>query len=378
MIHLVGLPHTSFDEDTYSACAFTAKAVRWTRVLDMLGEPVTVYWGGGPVRGSSAEVVDCFPESDRLEWFGADVATRLPDIVWNPEVPYWRVFLDNAIREVRSRIAPGDLVAIWAGSVAQRVVDEFAADHAVLEPAVGYEGLASGTFAAFESYAWMHNRYGAYGIGNGRAFDAVIPNFLDPGDFAHGEDGGYGLFLGRGIARKGPHVAADICDRAGVPLALAGAGMRPDGNGLICEDGTVIESRTLDYRGVVGPAARRDLLAHASFLVVPTLYVEPFGTVHAEALMSGVPVLASDWGVFTETVVNGVDGYRFRTPAEAARYVPGLVDLRGAELRSRSVGRFSMRALAPRWAEWLWRVRSVRNDLDGWNSPEAWRQEVTA
>jgi glycosyltransferase involved in cell wall biosynthesis len=383
MIHLVGLPHTSFDEDTYSACAFTAKAVRWTRVLERIDQAVTVYWGGGPVKGTSAEVVACLSEAERLDWFGEDVATRLPDIVWNAEVPYWSTFLTNAIREVRARIQPGDLVAIWAGSVMQQVVDAFP-DHSVIEPAVGYGGLADGTFACFESYAWMHNRYGALGIDDGRPFDAVIPNFIEPDDFTTGADGGYALFLGRLISRKGPHVAADIAARASVPLVLAGAGFREwegDDGRMVTEDGTVVQGATdgaISYAGVVGPTARRELLAHASVLIVPTLYIEPFGTVHVEALASGVPVIASDWGVFTETVEQGVDGYRFRTPAQAAEQVHDAAALRGPALRTRTLDRFSLDAVAPRFDEWLWRVRSVRNGLDGWNAPTYLREEVPA
>jgi glycosyltransferase involved in cell wall biosynthesis len=369
MIHLIGLPHTSFDEDTYSACAFTAKAVRWTRVLERIDQPVTVYWGGGPVKGTNAEVVELLSEDERVVMFGDDVATRLPDIEWDAGVPYWAAFLERAIREVRARIRPGDLVAIWAGSVMQRVVDAFP-DHSVIEPAVGYGGLANGTFACFESYAWMHHRYGALGVNDGRAFDAVIPNFIEPDDFATGEDHGYALFLGRLIARKGPHVAADIADRAGVPLRVAGAGgsWGDHDNGITCEDGTQIEAKSLHYAGVVDPVERRELLAHASVLIVPTLYIEPFGTVHVEALASGVPVIASDWGVFTETVEQGVDGYRFRTPAQAAQQVHEAAALRGPALRARTLERFSLDAVAPRFDEWLWRVRSVR-DADGWNAP---------
>jgi glycosyltransferase involved in cell wall biosynthesis len=376
MIHLIGLPHTSFDEDTYSACAFTAKAVRWTRVLERIDQAVTVYWGGGQVKGTSAEVVDCLSEAERLDWFGEDVATRLPDIVWNAEVPYWSTFLTNAIREVRARIQPGDLVAIWAGSVMQCVVDAFP-DHSVIEPAVGYGGLADGTFACFESYAWMHNRYGALGIDDGRPFDAVIPNFVEPDDFTTCADGGYALFLGRLISRKGPHVAADIAARAGVPLKVAGAGaVEVTDRWIRTDDGTTIHGA--EHVGHVNPAQRRELLAKASVLIVPTLYIEPFGTVHVEALASGVPVVASDWGVFTETVENGVDGYRFRTPAQAAQQVHEAAALRGPALRTRTLERFSLDAVAPRFDEWLWRVRSVRNGLDGWNAPTYRREEAIA
>jgi glycosyltransferase involved in cell wall biosynthesis len=42
--------------------------------------------------------------------------------------------------------------------------------------------------------------------------------------------------------------------------------------------------------------------------VVPSLWSEPFGTVAAEALSFGVPVVASDVGGLAEIIRDGVDG----------------------------------------------------------------------
>lgn len=372
MIHLVGLPHTDFDADAHSACAFTTKAVKWVRILHMLGEEVTVYWG----TGSQDFVVECFP--DRAAHYG-EVNDRLPDVSYNATDKAWRTFLRAAREGVAERIKPGDIVAIWNGIAQQEIVDQFRSmGHWVIEPAVGYEGMARDTLACFESYAWMHNRYGQANIRHGRAFDAVIPGFVDPDDFEVGEDEGYAMFIGRMIYSKGPQVAGEIAQRAGIPLGVAGAGVvavNPGDQILICEDGTEVRSE-LGWAGVIDPAKRRHLLSHASVVIVPTLYIEPFGTVHAEALMSGVPVIASDWGVFPETVENGVDGYRFRTLAQAVEAVPMAKALRGQELRERAIARFSLEAVAPAWEEWLWRIRSLESG-NGWYAQTYWQKGTT-
>jgi glycosyltransferase involved in cell wall biosynthesis len=312
-------------------------------------------------------VVEVFSVDERVDWFGGNVGQKLPSIMWDRDLPYWRSFNGRAIEAVRERIQPGDFVAIMGGSVQQEVVDAFKDDYTVIEPAVGYEGLAQGTFACFESYAWMHNRYGAHGINDGRSFDAVIPNFLDPYDFRIGETQGYALFMGRLIQRKGPHVAADIARLTGLDLIVAGAGVAQQTNNmLVAEDGTAIGPCI--YAGVVDPFQRRDLLANAALLIVPTLYIEPFGTVHAEALMSGTPVLTPDYGVFTETVRHGIDGFRYRTLGEAADFAKAIsVDWWDRQaIRSAANERFSLQAVAPKFDRWLWNLESLRDGSGGW------------
>ena len=371
MIHLIGLPHTSLDENTYSTCAFTTKAARWTRVLKLIGREVTCYWGGGPVT-VGCEVVELLSEVERIGFFGEDVGQRLPDIEWSSKQTYWRVFLDRAVSEVERRIQPGDTVAIWAGAIMQQVVDTFKAEHNVIEPAVGYEGIARDTFACFESYAWMHHRYGANLINNGRAFDAVIPNFVQRGDFHTAPDEGYVLYAGRLIKRKGVEVAGDIAERAGLPLKVIGAGCKSFEDGVLtAADGTIIKP-VAEYAGIADPARRARVMAGARVLIVPTLYIEPFGTVHVESMASGVPVVAVDYGVFTETITPGLDGYRYRTPAQAARQIKGIQPLRGERLRKRALERFSLEAVAPRFDEWLWRLDTLRDGSDGWNAPTYW------
>ncbi len=251
----------------------------------------------------------------------------------------------------------------------QAVVDVFKGEHLVIEPCVGYHALAQGTYACFESYAWMHHRYGAMGLDNGRFFDAVIPNFLYRDDFAVGEDHGYALFVGRLTGRKGPHIAADIADRAQMPLVVAGAGFdhRDGGQGIVATDGTVITP--CQYEGIVRPEARKELYSHARVVIMPTVYVEPFGTVHAEAMASGVPVVASDFGVFPEVIENGVNGWRFRTPAQAALQVAEASSIRGENIRSRALDRYSLEAVAPQFDEWLWRLNTLQDGSDGWNAP---------
>jgi glycosyltransferase involved in cell wall biosynthesis len=50
----------------------------------------------------------------------------------------------------------------------------------------------------------------------------------------------------------------------------------------------------------------------AKAILGPTYYVEPFGNMVAEGYFAGTPAITTDWGGFTETVVQGVTGFRCR------------------------------------------------------------------
>ena len=49
---------------------------------------------------------------------------------------------------------------------------------------------------------------------------------------------------------------------------------------------------------------------------MPTVFTEPFGGSGVEAMLCGTPLLAVDYGAFTETVIQGVTGFRCKTLQE--------------------------------------------------------------
>ena len=357
MIHLIGLPHTSFDADRFSSCAYTAKAVRTVRMLRSLGRDVEVYWGG-----DGDGVVSCLAPRRQAHYWGEWRADVLPQVVWDFGRPEWVEFNANMIARVEERIEPGDVVAFVMAC--PPVIDHFLPRNVCVEIGVGYEGLGRGTFACFESYTWMHNRYGAHGIGDGRAFDAVIPNVVYPDEWDMGADEGYALFVGRLLQRKGPHVAAQIAERAGLRLLMAGAGVASNVRGRITAvDGTVIEGDHVTHVGAVGGQARRDLFAHAHVLICPTLYIGPWEGVHAEAMMSGVPVVAPDYGVFTETLP---ERQRYRMIRQAVDAVNDPVWERGQAWRDHATALCGPERCSTLYGEWFDRIDTLANAGPGW------------
>lgn len=94
-------------------------------------------------------------------------------------------------------------------------------------------------------------------------------------------------------------------------------------------------------RGLIGPAERADLIGGARALLVPTLYIEPFGSVAAEALICGTPVITTDWGAFPEYVRQGIDGYRCHTLQDFVDAVHAVGDVDRTTIREHAIARFS-------------------------------------
>lgn len=358
-IHLIGLPHTQLDDNLYSSCAFTAKAFRTVKMIRATGRDVVTYWGGDQSDVSLMSV------EDQIKYFGEWDPGVLPVIIWDKNLEYWKTFHSRALEELKKRLKPNDIIALVGGGISQEIVDEFYPQYTVIEPGVGYGGICRNTFACFESYAWMHDRYGAYGIGDGRAFDTVIPNAVDPEEWHTAESQGYALFVGRLIARKGPHVAAQIANAAGLKLIMAGAGVKEKSEGrVVATDGTVVEG-DIEHIGPVIGRDRAKLFAEAEVFICPTLYIGPWEGVHAESMMSGVGVCAPDYGVFTETLPKP---YRYRNLRQAIDAVDLARKTRGEMWRKRSIEMFSIDRCTEMYDEWLDRIESLRDGRNGWYS----------
>ncbi len=112
------------------------------------------------------------------------------------------------------------------------------------------------------------------------------------------------LFMGRLNDDKGVVIAIDVAKRVGRRIVIVGQG-NPE---RFLKDNPHVR-----YVPPVDVEGRRKLMAEAAALLCPTQYIEPLGNVALEAQASGTPVICTDWGGFTETVLHGVTGYRCRT-----------------------------------------------------------------
>jgi glycosyltransferase involved in cell wall biosynthesis len=355
--HVVNLPHTSTTKE-YVSCAYTQKVIKFCQMMMSLGHEVYLY-GSEYNDAPCTEFITCIKKSFQPS---GNHKKDLVNIQWNAQAPYWDIMNCNAINEIGARIQKKDFICLIGGHCQKPIADDFPNYHCV-EFGIGYEGIFS-KFRVFESYAWMHYIYGLIKQGNGSYYDAVIPNYFDPNDFPFSdkkED--YFLFVGRMISRKGLRVAVEACKHFDAKLIVAGQGVKSYSPGeIVTNEGTF--TGNIEYAGVVDAKKRGELMSKARAVLVPTQYIGPFEGVHVEAMLCGTPVITSDWGVFSETVTEGIDGFRPRILGETIEAMGKVDSLNYKLIRERAVNRFSLDVVKYQYDTYFKRLLTLWGD--GW------------
>ena len=145
-------------------------------------------------------------------------------------------------------------------------------------------------------------------------------NFVADGGRGGGQ-GGYALFVGRLSAEKGVGtlLEADASGELPMPLQIAGDGPMREAVERACS----ASGSRLRYLGPQSGAGVRELMAEASTLVVPSLWLEGFPMVMVEAMSLGLPVIASGIGSLPEIVQDGITGM-LTPPGDAGQLVRTL------------------------------------------------------
>jgi glycosyltransferase involved in cell wall biosynthesis len=141
------------------------------------------------------------------------------------------------------------------------------------------------------------------------------------------EQGRYLLYLGRMSPEKRVDRAIEIARRAAVPLKIA-AKIYPEEQRYFDEalaPRLRAAAPLVEFIGEIDDRGRNALLGHASALLFPIEWPEPFGLVMIEALACGTPVIAWRRGSVPEVLEEGVSGYIVQSVEEAVEAV-GRID----------------------------------------------------
>jgi glycosyltransferase involved in cell wall biosynthesis len=177
--------------------------------------------------------------------------------------------------------------------------------------------------------------------------DAVIPNGIDVEAIPFGEradDDGCVLFAGRLSPEKGVKDAIEIARRAGRHLSLAGGIYDPAYFEQEIQPELHARQYELEYVGQLPRSDLWSLMGHATALLLPIHWDEPFGLVAAEAMAAGCPVIAYARGALPEVVSDGETGFLV-PPGDidaAVRAIEAASSLSRAACRARAQRLFSL------------------------------------
>ena len=360
--HILGLPHTVSSKE-FNACAYTQKVVKFGKMMTERGHTV-IHYGHEDSDLICTEHVTVLTNQDFEKAYG-DYDWRKNFFTYDMNDHAYQTFFKNAIREVGLRKQPNDFILPFWGAGTRPICDAHP-DMITVEPGIGYAGGHWARWKIFESYAIYHAYCSLSAVGNCQQdwYDAVIPNYFDPDDFEFKQQKqDYFLFLGRVYSGKGIDIAIQVTEKIGAKLKIAG--QNPEGRTF---------PPHVEFVGYADVETRRHLMSNAKAAFVASQYLEPFGGVQVELLLSGTPTITTDWGSFTENNIHGVTGYRCRTFDQfcwAARNID-RIDTRNC----REFGEnFLLNRVAPMYEEYFQTVMDVHTGA-GWYQEHPERNDL--
>lgn len=366
-LHVLSVAHTASTKE-YTVCAFTQKVINFCKMYKEQGMHV-IHYGHERSDVVCDEHVTVTNDEVLRQAYG-DYDWKNQGLRFNVNDSAYQTFNDNCIREIAKRKQPGDIILPFFG-VAQKPVCDAHSDLFICEPSIGYASSFA-PYKVYESYAVMHGLQGPSKVSEAeyKFYDAVIPSGFDLNEFEYREKKeDYFMMCGRIVWSKGVDIAAQVCERLGVKLILAGTSYGPHD----CNLGTEWPKH-VEYVGYADVEKRKKLMAGAKGLFCPTIYNEPFGYVAIEAMLSGTPVITVDWGAFTETVQHGVTGYRCRTFEQFLWAAKNIDTISPKACREWAENNYNFNKVGKMYKEYFQSLKNLGRE--GWYTENTDRQEL--
>lgn len=349
--HILAIPHTITNKN-YIACAFTQKIVKFCKMMSQRGHEI-IHYGHEDSDVRCTEHVTVVYREEYNETYGNYDWHKEP-FRYSLENKVCKIFNERSIEEIQKRKKYGDFLLAWWGVGHKTICDEHK-DLIVVEPGIGYaESFAP--FRVYESYAIMHAHLGVEHVitaGNLNWYHVVIPNYFDPDDFEYKETKqDYFLFIGRIGLGKGVDTAINVTRQIGARLVIGGQG-GPESLNLTQWPPHV------EYVGYVDEVKRKTLLKNAKGFFLLSMFIEPFGGAAVESMFSGTPVITTDWGAFSETVLHGTTGFRCRSMDHIAWAARNIDSIHPKTCREWAENNYSLDKIASMYEEYFSMINNV-------------------
>jgi glycosyltransferase involved in cell wall biosynthesis len=113
---------------------------------------------------------------------------------------------------------------------------------------------------------------------------------------------------------------------------------------------------------------KSDIISKAKASILATYYIEPFGNVNIESQLCGTPVITTDWGSFSETVLPGITGYRCRTFYDFLESARNINNIDPKNCHNWIKNNYTLDKIAKLYNQYFQRLHMMLTNKDGWYS----------
>ena len=362
-LHLIGIFHTIHNQD-FSHCAFTGKALRFPKMMQARGYSVIEYSNEGSESTADEKVV-MLTREEYSRLVGQRDAKAFHSDLASTGTRHHSLFCARLSQELLVRLAPGDIICHPFGHSHHSLLREFP-EHLHCETGIGYTTCMPGSLKIFESYAWRHYHCGKDGR-QGSNYEWVIPNYFEVDDWEpRCEPGSYIAFMGRISECKGLHTIHEIAKYANKKIVLCGQG-----------DPSPWQHPNMEYLGPIHGRQRSDFIRNATCSLMPTTFIEPFGGSGVEGMLCGTPLIASDYGAFSETVIPGVTGFRCKTLRDWLEAIERADSLDRQAIATHARSTYSLEACGRQYDK-AFQQMSELHDKGWYTLPDSYKNRETA
>jgi glycosyltransferase involved in cell wall biosynthesis len=380
-LHLPGIPHTIVS-DEFSHCAFTGKVQRFSPMMRSRGFEVFFY-GVETSESGADKQIDLLTKDEWSELRIASYVKLHPEISrenaiqllnnntsfigdlanWN--TPLYEVFNERLREALKTnyRGTSSDIVCLPFGPAHEDALKGM--NYVCIETGIGYPNSYK-NYRIFESYAFLHVMM-AREKSEQANYWFVIPNYYNVVEFP----------LQLSPKKQTIGYFGRICQIKGCQIVLEVAKRFPNTDFIICGQGdptAFLQTPNIKYKNPIHGSERGEFLGSLTALITPSMYIEPFCGVNVEAQLCGTPVIAHDYGAFTETIEPFKTGVLCHTLADFCMGVQMALNNKFDRkyISERAINKYDMYQLATRYEYVFKNVLNIHNGANGWYANDSY------